>query len=316
MSASEESGTVVDSERGSEQRAVFVLPHVFRGDAREFTRQAAEGLVARGVEVLMRAEDAAIVDSVAVTAVDSDDAVSDCELVMTFGGDGTILRGAELARGHDIPLLGVNLGHMGFLAESEPEDLPSVIAAVVNRDYAVEYRLAVDLTLVTADNERISGWALNDVSLEKSSRARMIEVMVAVDDQPLSTWACDGVVCSTPTGSTAYAWSAGGPVVWPDVEALLVVPISAHALFSRPLVISPSSEIDIELTADSPPAIMWCDGRRLIEVPSGSRIEIRRSAEPVALARVHPDRFSDRLVAKFALPVSGWRGRRDPGGTQ
>ncbi|MGV1036386.1 MAG: NAD kinase [Candidatus Nanopelagicales bacterium] len=316
MSGSEDPRPAVDLEHASEQRAVFVLPHVFRDDAREFTRQASEGLVARGVEVLMRAEDAALIGSAAITSVESDQRVSGCELVMTFGGDGTILRGAELARGHDVPLLGVNLGHMGFLAESEPEDLPSVIAAVVNREYTVEYRLAVDLTLVTADGERTSGWALNDVSLEKSSRARMIEVMVAVDDQPLSTWACDGVVCSTPTGSTAYAWSAGGPVVWPDVEALLVVPISAHALFSRPLVISPNSEIDIELTADSPPAILWCDGRRLIEVPSGSRIEIRRSDEPVALARVHPDRFSDRLVAKFALPVSGWRGRRDPGGTQ
>ena len=154
----------------------------------------------------------------------------------------------------------MNLGHMGFLAESDPENLPAVIAAVVDRTYSVERRMALDLSVFYPDGTQTSGWALNEVSIEKASRERMIELVVAIDDEPLSAWAADGLVCSTPTGSTAYAWSAGGPVVWPDVEALVVVPISAHALFSRPLVIGPNSEIDVEVVADSPAAVAWCDG--------------------------------------------------------
>jgi NAD+ kinase len=293
----------------SSGRCVFVIPHVHRADAREITGRAVEGLRAAGIGVHMHKADADRMGIDYVIPVDDETGVSGCELVMIFGGDGTLLRGAELARGKDVPLLGVNLGHMGFLAESEPEELPSMLAAVVDRNYEVEERLAIELTVYRIDGGTSEGWALNDVSIEKIARERMIEIVLAVDDKPLSQFGCDGVVCATPTGSTAYAWSAGGPVVWPDVEALLVVPISAHALFSRPLVISPNSELDVELMVGSPDAVAWCDGRRSLEIPAGSRVEIRRSSEPVKLARLHKSLFSDRLVGKFALPVSGWRGR-------
>jgi NAD+ kinase len=178
-------------------------------------------------------------------------------------------------------------------------------------------------------------WALNEASVEKGSRQRLLEVVTEVDGRPLSRLACDGVVCATPTGSTAYAFSAGGPVVWPEVEALLMVPISAHALFAGPLVVSPSSVLAVEIIGCSGPgmegvgtpgapavaaettgAVMWCDGRRRVDLRPGARVEVRRGSAPVLLAHLHGTgpgggSFTDRLVAKFGLPVSGWRGRRE-----
>ena len=137
----------------------------------------------------------------------------------------------------------------------------------------------------------------------------MLEVVVEVDGRPLSRWGCDGVVCATPTGSTAYNFSAGGPVVWPGVEALLMVPLSAHALFARPMVVAPTSVVAVELLATTDGAgVLWCDGRRTVELPPGARIEVRRGRRPVRLARLHEAPFTDRLVAKFGLPVEGWRG--------
>jgi NAD+ kinase len=157
-------------------------------------------------------------------------------------------------------------------------------------------------------------WALNEATVEKAARERMLEVICEVDERPLSRLGCDGVVCSTPTGSTAYAFSAGGPVVWPEVEALLMVPISAHALFAPPLVVSPEAVLAVEVISEATGAVLWCDGRRKVDLPPGARVEVRRGTLPVRLARLdgpgpRGGRFTDRLVAKFGLPVAGWRGR-------
>ncbi|MBW4095750.1 MAG: NAD kinase [Acidobacteria bacterium] len=233
----------------------------------------------------------------------------DVELVMVLGGDGTILRAAEEVRGTSVPLLGVNLGHVGFLAESERADLEQTVAAVVRREYTVEERMTLDVTLWVDGDKKAHTWALNEVSVEKGDRERMLEVVTEVDGRPLSSFGCDGVVMATPTGSTAYAFSAGGPVVWPDVAALLMVPISAHALFTKPLVVSPESTLAVEvLDRTNAHGIMWCDGRRSWPLPPGSRIEVRRSEEPVRLARMKQAPFSARLVRKFQLPIQGWRG--------
>ncbi len=240
-----------------------------------------------------------------------DDAVhiDDLELVIVLGGDGTVLRAAELVRGCPAPLLGINLGHVGFLAESERDDLGEAVSRALLRDYQVEERMTISVR-VKVDNEVVyETWAINEVAVEKASRERMIEVVIEVDGRPLSTFGCDGVVMSTPTGSTAYSFSGGGPVVWPSLDAMLLVPLSAHALFARPLVVGPDSSLAVEVLArNDGRALIWADGRRAFDLPKGARVIVRRSPVPVRLARLHTGPFTDRLVNKFHLPVTGWRG--------
>jgi NAD+ kinase len=248
-----------------------------------------------------------------VTVEHPDEVVDDVELVVVLGGDGTILRASEVVRGRDVALLGVNLGHVGFLAEIEREDIAGTVERIAARDFEVEERMTLDVVVsVGRDGDRTEitrTFAVNEATVEKASRERMLEVVTEVDGRPVSTMGCDGVVMATPTGSTAYAFSAGGPVVWPEVEALLMVPISAHALFSRPMVVAPDSVLAVEVLAQTEGAgVLWCDGRRTVELPPGARIEVRRGRTPVRLVRLHEAPFADRLVAKFGLPVEGWRG--------
>jgi NAD+ kinase len=231
-----------------------------------------------------------------------------CELLIVLGGDGTILRGAEFARASGVPMLGVNLGRVGFLAEAERDDLEKVCQRVVAYDYEVEERMTIDVAVRRNGAVVHTDWALNEAAVQKDSAERLLEVVLEVDGRPVTGFGCDGIICATPTGSTAYAFSAGGPVVWPEVEALLMVPISAHALFAKPLVTSPRSVLAVELLPHVPTGVLWCDGRRTVELPPGARVEVRRGAVPVRLARLHHASFTDRLVAKFALPVAGWRG--------
>jgi NAD+ kinase len=288
------------------------VTHASRPEAQVLAAEVARALTAASVEVRVCDDDELAPGSGGDwTVVPADEAAADgAELVVVLGGDGTILRGAERARHGDVALLGVNLGHVGFLAEAEREAVDDVVRAIVERQWHVEERTALDVSVLVGGESVHRTWALNEASLEKAARERMVDVLVEIDGRPLSRWGCDGVVCATPTGSTAYAFSAGGPVVWPEVEALLVVPISAHALFARPLVVSPRSVIALELPDPASSAIMWADGRRAVELPPRARVEIRRSEQPVRLARLSHAPFTDRLVAKFSLPVDGWRGRR------
>ena len=297
-------------------RSILLVTNTRREEAVRVARETAHSLMARGLAVRAPEDEWVALDIPEVTAVDAVTegvAARDCELVVVLGGDGTVLRAAERARGTGVPLLGVNLGHVGFLAELEREDLSEVVEAVVTRNYLVEQRMTVDARILDGGTEVVATWALNEVSVEKGPTDRMLDLMVEVDHRPLSRWHCDGVVCATPTGSTAYSFSAGGPVVWPDVEALLLVPLSAHALFARPLVAAPTSRIGIECVAPTKQGVLWADGRRAFELPHNARIEVCRHPEPVSFARLRDAPFADRLVAKFALPISGWRGRAEEG---
>ena len=292
---------------------VFVVVNTASDDARTLARSVVEALGDAGAKVGGVAHDIESLDlgdssSVDVIADDFPAGSAEADVVVVFGGDGTILRAAELAA-PGTPLLGVNLGHVGFLAEAEPEDVTFVVESLIDRRWEVEERTRLNVSL-QRDGQQVDGtWALNEVSVEKASRERMINVLVEVDGRPLSRWGCDGVVCATPTGSTAYAFSAGGPVVWPEVAALLVVPLSAHALFARPLVVSPSSSISLDVDPGSA-AVLWADGRRTIDVRPGDRLVVTADPVPVRFARLAPAPFTDRLVAKFDLPVEGWRGRQ------
>jgi NAD+ kinase len=236
-------------------------------------------------------------------------ALDTLELAIVLGGDGTILKAAEIVREASVPLLGINLGHVGFLAESERDGLADAVRRVVEKDYLVKERLALDVTVFVDGREAFKTWALNEAAIEKNAREKMLEVILEIDKRPLSSFGCDGVIVSTPTGSTAYSFSAGGPVVWPSVDALMVVPVSAHALFARPLVISPKSLIAVDVMQRSAGSgVLLCDGRRSWELPPGARVEVKKSTKPVLIARFRQGVFTDRLVRKFELPVAGWRG--------
>lgn len=234
---------------------------------------------------------------------------SEVELAVVLGGDGSILRAAELLRGTKAPILGINAGHFGFMAEAESGSLISALDVVISKRYQVRDRLAIEVLVTSQGKETYRSWALNEVALEKSARERMLEVVIEVDSRPVSSFGCDGVVVSTPTGSTAYAFSAGGPVIWPNVEALMMIPLSAHALFARPLVVGPQTHLAIEvLRRSSGAGVLWCDGRRTFELPPGSRVEVRQSSESVPMVVLQDEPFADRIVKKFSLPVTGWRG--------
>ena len=290
-------------------RQVLVVAHTGRPAALTTARAAAAELTKAGIGVRVLDVEESALGLEGVQAYEPTlEAARDAELVLVFGGDGTLLRAAEIARPAGTPLLGVNLGHIGFLAEAEKDDVRDVVEGVLRQSYEVEERMTIDVDVCIDNAITVQDWALNEASVEKSARERMIELVAEVDGRPLSRYGCDGAVCATPTGSTAYAFSAGGPIVFPAVEALLLVPISAHALFSRPLVVGPDSRLAIEVLGNAS-AVLCCDGRRTVGLPPGARVEVRKGSAPVLLARLHPRTFADRLVAKFDLPVQGWRGR-------
>jgi NAD+ kinase len=288
-------------------RAALLVTHTGRKDSTEHARTVANDLIDAGFTVRVVAGEALDLGLPGLVPVAGDDAARGCEIVVAIGGDGTFLRAAELARPATAPLLGINLGRVGFLAEAEIADLDRAVRDVVDGAYTVEERITLDVTVELRGEVVVESWALNEISVEKGTRERMLEVRVDVDGRPLSRYGCDGVICATPTGSTAYAFSAGGPVVWPGVEALLLVPISAHALFSRALVTAPSSTITVTVDPHAPESVLFCDGRRLFNVAPGSVVTARRGRLPVRVARLRPRPFTDRLVAKFGLPVEGWR---------
>lgn len=295
-------------------RQIALTIHPLRPAAVTAAAEFVHGMSARGISCVATQEDrerlAGVVPDVRLGALE-DDAVI-CELMVVFGGDGNILRAAEWAVPRGVPVMGVNLGHVGFLAELESYELPALIEHVASGDYHVEERMTIE-TVVRESAGGPEVWrsfAVNEVSLEKLARERMLEVLVRVDGRALSRWATDGVLVSTPTGSTAYAFSAHGPVIWPELSALLLVPLSAHALFARPLVLSDSTEVSIEVlqSPDVAGGVVWCDGRRSTDVCGGMVIEVCRGERPLRLARISEQPFVERLVRKFGLPVDGWRG--------
>ena len=280
---------------------VAIVTHEKRDGVLESARKVISQLEAAGITV-------AWVDAESLTdqlSSNNETFEAPVDLILVIGGDGTILRAAELAHDNSTPILGINYGHVGFLAEADPSGLDDVIQSIALGEWTVDSRMTVNVVVQSPDGHEIHGWALNEASIEKGTFTRMIEVRIGIDGRPLSSFKADTILVSTPTGSTAYNFSAGGPVVWPDVEAMIVTPVAAHALFARPLVIGPQSTLTVDIYGDE--ANIWLDGRRMIEVEPGSRVTVTRSDARVNLARLTDTPFSGRLVAKFDLPVQGWR---------
>lgn len=291
-------------------RNALLVSNAHNSEQATVVSRASEKLLASGLTPLLEAEEkprlAALGLDVSKIATFSG---HDIEVGVVLGGDGSILRAAELLRAQGSPILGVNTGHVGFMTEADLEDLSTAISRIGSRDYEVGHRVALEVRVYQEGELTFSSWAMNEVTLEKSSRERMLEVVLEVDGRPLSSFGCDGVLVSTPTGSTAYAFSAGGPVIWPNVEALLVVPLAAHALFARPLVLGPKTQLAMEVLKRSAGAgVIWCDSRRSFDLAPGARVEVHQSDLKVPMVLLSDAPFTDRLVKKFALPVSGWRG--------
>lgn len=291
-------------------RTVGLVVHPGRPGATARAVDVAAALRIAGVETVVDASDDPSGALAGIGTAHGSLADRELELIIVFGGDGTLLRAAESGYGRSIPLLGVNLGHVGFLAEADVDAIPVVVDAVVSRSFTVEARMSLSVSCEYTDGSTWKSWALNEVSVERAGGPRVIDLGLAVDGEHLSRYGADGIVCSTATGSTAYAFSAGGPVVWPEVQAICVVPVSAHGLFSRPLVVAPDSAVTIDVLSESA-AMLWADGRRGTPLGRGARICVSRSATDVHFARIHRAAFTRRLVGKFQLPVSGWRGHGD-----
>ena len=283
----------------SKRRAVvFINPS--RVEAVKAAEELAEILTSQNFELVTPTD-----VSISNIAQVSIEAIGEVEVAVVLGGDGTILRGAEVTLTRDIPLLGINLGHVGFLAEVEKPEISAIAQSIVEKSYVYESRMVLGYSVQRDGIEISQGWALNEITVERDSTT-MVELFVEIDRRPLSHWGCDGLICSTPTGSTAYAFSAGGPVLWPEIDALVLLPISAHALFSRPMVVSTKSEIVV--TVESSVALLSADALRKLPLVAGDRVVITRNPHVIKLAHVNPTLFTDRLVAKFKLPVEGWRG--------
>jgi NAD+ kinase len=279
-------------------KSILLVVHPTRPAAAKFGNLLAEKFIAEKYQVFSNFPDL-INSAIELGAVDGISAA------IVLGGDGTILRAAELVRGHDIPIIGVNLGNVGFLAEIAQPSVDEIVNSVQKGELHREPRLVLKYEIIRTGKVFSQGWALNEVAVERSS-TQMLELFVQIDGRPLSKWGCDGVICATPTGSTAYAFSAGGPVLWPEVSALVLLPLAAHALFSRPMVVSPDCEIVIDVSSQN--AQISSDGLRQTDLIAGDRIVLTRDASKIQLAYIANGKFTDRLVAKFKLPIEGWRG--------
>jgi NAD+ kinase len=288
--------------------SVLVLVHNNSTEATRVAADVCKQMLAKNISVCAPMDDLTLIGTAKVNVQEYKPAEDQPNLALVFGGDGTILRAVEVTRGNNIPVLGINLGHVGFLAEAEVEHIEDVVNSIINHTWIEEERLALDIS-VFKDNQLLeTTFALNDVSIEKSEPGHMFDLILEIDGQPVSRLSGDGIVCATPTGSTAYAFSAGGPIIWPTVAAMVVVPISAHALFAKPLVVSPDAQIAIEIPADGSNGHLTADGRRSFDLSPGMRIEVKKSSRYVNLARLENKSFSQTLVKKFQLPIEGWRG--------
>ena len=279
-------------------RSALLVVHPTRPDAVEFAKELIAALRDLGISAVSNYPGG-------VAGSESLGADRGFEIAVVLGGDGTILRAAELVLGTQIPILGINLGNVGFLAEINRPTALSLAQSIAEKNYRGEPRLLLRHEVWREDQIIATGWALNEFTVERS-HSQMVELFVQIDNRPLSRWGCDGVICATPTGSTAYAFSAGGPVLWPAVEAIVVLPLAAHALFSRPMVISPDSSVVIDI--ESREAMISSDGMRKTPLMGGDRVIIRRSELRVEILHIESAVFTDRLVAKFKLPIEGWRG--------
>ncbi len=226
------------------------------------------------------------------------------DALITLGGDGTLLRGARLLKGAQVPILGINLGRLGFLTTCGTEEIGQALRSLSSREYVAESRMALHAVAMDSAGVARQEWrALNDFVVHKGGFARVVRVGLTVNGDSIGMYAADGVIISTPTGSTAYSLSAGGPVVVPTVESILITPISAHTLGVRPLVVSPGGEVVVDTSKSSEALMVTVDGQVGTELVPGEKLVVRRAESPVLIIRLPGNSFFERMRVKL-----GWGG--------
>jgi NAD+ kinase len=255
-----------------------------------------------GVEVWMPPEDAHAIDRVDLASARPP---GQADAAVSLGGDGTILRTVQLLEGAQVPILGVNLGQMGYLTEVEPSGLVDAIGRMQSQDYRLERRMMVTVELsrrsATGEREALGRWtALNEVVLEKAESGHTIRLHVSIDGAAFTSYAADGMIVATPTGSTAYALSVRGPVMSPRLRALTVVPVAPHMLFDRALVLDPTEVVELEPSGHRPVALA-VDGRRVAGLDDGDVVRCWDNGDNALFVRLGPLRFHQILKAKFSL---------------
>lgn len=280
---------------------IGLVVHSGRDASLEAAAEAVRLLSDHGVDVVV-ADQGDTPQEVPAPLVAAEDFCRDLDLAVSFGGDGTFLRAAHLCRDATVPVLGVNLGRLGFLAEVEVDDLGQALRAVAEGAFTTELRHTLDVTVLDADGEVVDrGWALNEVAIEKTARQRLLLMDVHVGDTLFAKVPADALVVATATGSTAYALSAGGPILSPRVDASLVVPVAPHTLFDRTLVVGPDEEVRVSVLPDQEPAVVSVDGRVPVVVAPGGTVVARGGGAPVHLARVGYLDFYSLVRRKFGL---------------
>ncbi|MEY2421279.1 MAG: kinase [Acidimicrobiaceae bacterium] len=273
---------------------IAILLHHERREARTLALEAVDWLTERKHEARLPKDDAAIIRR-ADLGVEEEALPEGCDLAISLGGDGTMLRTVDLVAPKDVPVLGVNVGQLGYLTEVEPADLFHALERVFRGEHRIEERMMLDVRV----GDGLQKLALNEAVIEKTP-AGPVRLLLALDGEFFTTYAADGVIVATPTGSTAYSFSARGPIVDPVHRAMVITPVSPHMLFDRSMVLAPEATVRIEVQGHRP-AIVSTDGQRLAELTDGQAVECTAASVPAKLVRFGGNNFHRILKAKFGL---------------
>jgi NAD+ kinase len=273
---------------------IAILLHHERREANTLAIEAVEWLAARQHDVRLPKEDAAIIDR-ADLGVEEEALPDGCDLAISLGGDGTMLRTVDLVAPAGVPVLGVNVGQLGYLTEVEPSELFTALERVFRGEHRIEERMMLDVRV----GDGVQTSALNEVVIEKTP-AGPVRLLLALDGEFFTTYAADGVIVATPTGSTAYSFSARGPIVDPAHRAMVITPVSPHMLFDRSMVLAPEATVRLEVQGHRP-ALVSTDGQRLAELTDGQAMECTAASIPAKLVRFGGNNFHRILKAKFGL---------------
>jgi NAD+ kinase len=279
---------------------IGIVAHRDRPVAHELARSTAQALRDDGVDVRVPA---GIAESIGLPelAVDPADFANGLDLAISLGGDGTMLATVQLVYPEPVAVLGVNVGQLGYLSEIEPGDLPANLPRLVAGEYAISERMMLEVLVESTSRAAGTWYALNEVVLEKVRSGHMIRLEAFINGSPFTSYAADGVIVATPTGTTAYSLSAGGPIVAPDLRCSVLTPIAPHMLFDRSLVLGENDDLAL-LVCDDRAVEMTTDGREVGPLATGDRVTCRAAKEPLRLVSLRPRDFHQILKTKFSLP--------------